>query len=251
MSVCSYVVRCKLKKFVTENSVALKQIAYLSSRYFFYSIESSHVYTKNQKSLAAFRRINYNDELVCYVKSHQMFFEDQIKKAIENDKQYRQYCSEFDYIHKTYKNTWNSKLKDYIEEKLIQNTKLSPVCSIDIEIENVYISPKGRNRYYESCIFTQSDIIRVFSKIQNQKTFEATKHEERAKMSDSLRYDILKRDGFRCVICGASAQDGVKLHVDHIIPVAKGGKTTRSNLRTLCSSCNLGKRDKYDPKGIN
>ena len=53
-------------------------------------------------------------------------------------------------------------------------------------------------------------------------------------MTDSLRYDVLKRDGFRCVICGRTAEDGVKLHVDHIKPVSKGGKTEYENLRTLC-----------------
>ena len=70
--------------------------------------------------------------------------------------------------------------------------------------------------------------------------------EQRRLMSASLRYDILVRDGFRCRICGASAQDGVKLHVDHIIPVSKGGKTEKSNLRTLCERCNLGKGDKIE-----
>ncbi len=70
--------------------------------------------------------------------------------------------------------------------------------------------------------------------------------EQRRLMTDSLRYDILVRDGFRCKICGASAADGAKLHVDHIIPVSKGGKTERANLRTLCERCNLGKSDKIE-----
>ena len=75
---------------------------------------------------------------------------------------------------------------------------------------------------------------------------------QRSLMTDSLRYDILKRDGFRCVLCGATPEeDGIKLHVDHIIPVSKGGKTTKKNLRTLCDRCNLGKRDKYDSDGLN
>ena len=69
---------------------------------------------------------------------------------------------------------------------------------------------------------------------------------ERAKMTDSLRYDIMKRDGFRCQLCGATASAGVTLHIDHIVPVSKGGKTVPSNLRTLCSRCNMGKRDKLE-----
>lgn len=75
--------------------------------------------------------------------------------------------------------------------------------------------------------------------------------QERSKLSASLRYDVLKRDNFRCTICGRSAADGVTLHVDHIKPVSKGGKTEMSNLRTLCDYCNLGKSDKYDPNGMN
>lgn len=70
--------------------------------------------------------------------------------------------------------------------------------------------------------------------------------EQRCLMTDSMRYDVLRRDGFRCQLCGASAQDGARLHVDHIFPVSKGGKTEPSNLRTLCEQCNMGKRDKIE-----
>lgn len=64
---------------------------------------------------------------------------------------------------------------------------------------------------------------------------------ERAKMSAALRYETIKRDGYRCRACGFSVQDGAHLHVDHIIPVSKGGLTERGNLQTLCTVCNLGK----------
>ena len=85
---------------------------------------------------------------------------------------------------------------------------------------------------------------------EQQQRKEAIKR-ERSKLNASLRYDVLKRDNFRCVICGRSAADGVTLHVDHIKPVSKGGKTELNNLRTLCDYCNLGKSDKYDPDGMN
>lgn len=38
----------------------------------------------------------------------------------------------------------------------------------------------------------------------------------------------------------------MKLHVDHIMPISKGGKTEPSNLRTLCIDCNLGKGAKIE-----
>lgn len=67
------------------------------------------------------------------------------------------------------------------------------------------------------------------------------KVKERNKMTPSLRYEILKRDGFKCQTCGHTKDDGAKLHVDHIRPVSDGGLTVRENLRTLCEDCNRGK----------
>jgi hypothetical protein len=62
-------------------------------------------------------------------------------------------------------------------------------------------------------------------------------------ISLSLRIKILSRDKFKCVFCGKSpATDiGTKLHIDHIIPFSKGGKSILENLQTLCEECNLGK----------
>ncbi len=60
-----------------------------------------------------------------------------------------------------------------------------------------------------------------------------------------LRFKVMQRDNFKCCACGASpAKDpAVELHIDHIIPWAKGGETVIDNLQTLCSKCNLGKSD--------
>lgn len=68
---------------------------------------------------------------------------------------------------------------------------------------------------------------------------------ERSKLNAALRFSIMKRDGFRCQICGrdASEDNSVRLQVDHIIPVARWGRTIESNLQTLCRDCNIGKND--------
>lgn len=70
--------------------------------------------------------------------------------------------------------------------------------------------------------------------------------EEHAKVTRAMRYDVLRRDDFRCVKCGRGREDGVKLHVDHIKPVSRGGKSVMSNLQTLCEDCNCGKGNKYE-----
>ena len=67
-----------------------------------------------------------------------------------------------------------------------------------------------------------------------------------------LRFEILKRDEFRCRYCGRTEADGVKLHVDHVIPVAVGGRNDPDNLASACADCNLGKSANLldDPKLI-
>lgn len=62
----------------------------------------------------------------------------------------------------------------------------------------------------------------------------------RKAISKKLRFEVFKRDGFKCQYCGKSAPD-VILHVDHIDPVANGGSADILNLITSCEACNLGK----------
>lgn len=67
-----------------------------------------------------------------------------------------------------------------------------------------------------------------------------TKKKVRSEMTLKLRYKIMKRDNFKCTICGKSMPE-VELCVDHIIQVCKGGTSEENNLRTLCNLCNAGK----------
>jgi len=60
----------------------------------------------------------------------------------------------------------------------------------------------------------------------------------------SSRFSILQRDNFRCQYCGKTAQDDVKLEVDHIMPLCKGGLDEDSNLITACFECNRSKGGK-------
>ena len=55
-----------------------------------------------------------------------------------------------------------------------------------------------------------------------------------------LRHKVFQRDGYRCRECGATNKE-TTLHIDHIIPVSKGGTNTEDNLQTLCEACNLAK----------
>jgi hypothetical protein len=67
---------------------------------------------------------------------------------------------------------------------------------------------------------------------------------KRIAISKQLRFEVFQRDNFTCQYCGRNAEEKVKLHVDHRIPVAAGGKTEFGNLITSCEDCNLGKSNK-------
>jgi len=64
---------------------------------------------------------------------------------------------------------------------------------------------------------------------------------ERQPITPKQRFKILQRDDFKCVYCGSSGQDDVKLEIDHIKPVAEGGGNDSINLVTSCRDCNIGK----------
>lgn len=138
-----------------------------------------------------------------------------------------------------------------LERKLLKSLLKHPVTEVRFLCYWSYTSPQGRNDYYNEKTFSFASIQRFTTDAMERERIKKEREMERRLLSSSLRYDILKRDDFKCTICGRSAKDGIKLHVDHIIPVAKGGKTVPENLRTLCSDCNLGKSDKYDKKGKN
>ena len=54
------------------------------------------------------------------------------------------------------------------------------------------------------------------------------------------RFEVLKRDNFRCQYCWRNGKD-VTLEVDHIVPQANWWSDDFENLITCCRECNMGK----------
>lgn len=61
-----------------------------------------------------------------------------------------------------------------------------------------------------------------------------------------MRRHVIARDGMVCRLCGFAIPDG-DLHVDHIQPLSRGGRTVPSNLQPAHSACNIRKSDRWTP----
>ena len=68
----------------------------------------------------------------------------------------------------------------------------------------------------------------------------ALKEQRRRSLSPVLRRAVIARDGLVCGICCEDvAPDDV--HIDHVVPWARGGRNELSNLQVAHSTCNLQK----------
>jgi HNH endonuclease len=66
---------------------------------------------------------------------------------------------------------------------------------------------------------------------------------KRKSINKKTRFEVFKRDGFKCQYCGKCAPE-VVLNVDHIHPVSKSGGDDMMNFVTACADCNSGKSDR-------
>ena len=58
------------------------------------------------------------------------------------------------------------------------------------------------------------------------------------------RLAIYLRDGFACMYCGATLEDGATLSLDHIKPHSQSGSNSERNLVTCCTRCNSSRADR-------
>ncbi len=71
------------------------------------------------------------------------------------------------------------------------------------------------------------------------------------KISAALRRSVIQRAKNRCEYCGISQLGQVAtFHIDHVIPVVAGGKTTTDNLALACVSCSLRKGARQEIEDI-
>jgi predicted restriction endonuclease len=237
-----------------KSSKKIKKIVDLNNEIDFDFIVEEMTFKERLNSKTQFDNYDYYKHALNYVDENYDIIRKYIKVLDDRNNIF------FDY-YKQYKKIMNSKRNKTIEcnrfyfrniEKyelyenaLCEKVRTKNINKVNLTIMIDYRSNMGRNYYSDFRYYNSDDMVELLEDARVVRKNKERASYQRSLMSMSLRYDVLKRDNYKCCICGASARmDGVKLEVDHIKPISKGGKTVLNNLQTLCMDCNRGKSNK-------
>lgn len=246
----------KYKRFLLNNSIALKRLFEINSKYEFYNVANcNEVHTYDNEIF--YNNISCEDYLIYQLQFKKSIVENQISRVNINKNNYFLYCQEISNIDKVgkytnlHKSLNRKKLLSY-EIKLFKKNTIKPTTQFVICVRLYCSKINGsiyRSKYQE---FYSEHILNLIKRLNNKNgnfyndkdIWESLCRVERGRVSNKMRFAIYKRDGYRCQICG-KGQYFSDLEIDHIKPIAKGGKSVYSNLQTLCSRCNKNKGDDY------
>lgn len=245
----------KYNSFILQNSPTLKKLEEINCKYKF----SPHI---DFDQFHTYDNENMYDEISCmdYLIYQLQFLSNKVIKQIDKEKQngrlYQEYIKELttlpslgNYLVDTQK--LNHKRLVATEKRLIRkNTFAEPPIDFYIKVTLYCSQINGQVYDHKTKTFYTDTILTLIKRLRNRRgTFyndreiwDSICRVERGKVSNKMRFSIYQRDGYRCCKCGVSQRDA-QLEIDHIIPIAKGGKSTYDNLQTLCHECNVEKGD--------
>ena len=247
----------KYRDFVLNNSVAIRQLSSINNKYHFYTSKNyDNSYTYD--NIKFYNLISCEDFLIYKLQFIKREVSNEIKKINENVNVYIDYLREVDFIS-TF-GCFNASTKKLnlsyllsIEKKVFDKLKLKPQLDFFIKITLYLSNMDGIVTYKKkSEIFDSDEILCLIKKLyyrtgyyyNNKSIWDAICRVERGWVTNRVRFAIYRRDGWRCRKCG-KGQAHAHLEIDHIKPIAKGGKSTYDNLQTLCHVCNKEKGAKY------
>lgn len=111
-----------------------------------------------------------------------------------------------------------------------------------------YISSGGNSSMRTDIVLNIENLNRFVDYLASSVKFKKSIAGQRALMTSSLREEIKERDHYTCKKCKNSTEKepNLLLEIDHIVPLSKGGLTSRDNLQTLCWRCNRSKGAKLE-----
>ncbi len=250
----------KYVDFVNEHSLAIRAIKELNSKYQFSPIYPL-IYKNCHDSTRNFEDISCKDYLIYQFHLNTLSVR-RIKSRNNNISKEIDYKSKVD-LAKDKLGNFDVSIEDLDEEKMrniesIVFNDLIEKANTDFYAEvHLYLTRGRMHRVIDEKkeSFDLNEIIDALKSIDSSKlkdgrrfysveVWNSIERVERAKVSNELRQEIFKRDGYTCVNCGSTEKES--LEIDHIMPISKGGKTEPGNLQTLCRNCNIRKENNID-----
>lgn len=256
---CYFIYNQKYVDFVTEHSISLKELREINGQYKFTPISSFDMeYTYDNQ--AYFDMISPRDYLTYQLVYNKNGVRTAIKDTEENKKMHQIYMNRVKQIT-LYRFDADIELKNTdklarIERKKFNTMILRPVTVFQINSTLHLTKINGERVTYKGESFNAEQILDILDKLGqkhgdfylNDDVWQAICRVERGKVSNKMRFSIFERDGRRCRKCGRATND---LEIDHIFPISKGGKSTYSNLQTLCHRCNSMKSNTVEHGAVN
>lgn len=240
----------KYRDFVLEHSITLRKLKEITDKYNFIYIPSYDMeYSYDNENF--YGDISPQDYLTYQLVFLQKKVNKALKDALNNKELYEQYRKEINeniVMHQyDVPNVLNNTNKlNKIELKYWNKYHANPTISFSIYVTLKLTNINGEYKSSKAKNFGPKEIKDIIFKINQRRNGFYTNEEiwksicrvERGKVTNKMRFAIYQKDRYRCRICGRKTND---LEVDHIYPIAKGGKSTYDNLQTLCHRCNQRK----------
>lgn len=240
------------KKFVLKHSFLLRQLMDINSRYRFYKLSNTHLEYDFDHEVN-FNNVSCSDYLIGYMNENIKHFKELLNTTEYNRNNYIVYKDEVSRLDKNQgfnverKLLNKNKLIKY-ENKLFRKLLLEPTLYLDITVRLSYYNMGGYFKGSKTQTIKEEKIKEYMRGLNNksgyyyndEKIWNALTRYERGKVSLRMRFAIFERDNYTCKRCGRSGHRA-DLEIDHIVPISKGGKSTYSNLQTLCHDCNYHK----------
>lgn len=244
--------RIKYSDFLSEHSLAIKKLKKVNEEYKLYEFKP-RCYEHSYDNENFYNEIACIDYLIYKLQFDKREVLDEINKTHYNKTHYNAYLEEVNKI-KTFGlysdipgNLRQEKLLKYEEimfDEKIQ--RITPIYMIKVKLIDTNLN--GYQKTSKIKIFGEDIVKNLINELNkrngtfylNKEIWNAICRVERGRVSNKMRFYILERDHYRCRCCGRS-QNEVELEIDHIVPIAKGGKSTLDNLQTLCAECNKRK----------
>ena len=163
-----------------------------------------------------------------------------------NEEHIKQYQKQY---HVQYKQDNKERIKE-IEKKYYQeNKERKKQYQSQYYHENIEYIKQHKKKYRKQ--YNQSEQGR---EVNYRANLKRRSYKHKVIYTPIQRKRLLDRDNWSCQSCGCKVHDRNtgdwntpdKAHINHIVPISKGGNSKPENLRILCRSCNLSKRNNVD-----